>query len=414
MSKYYFFERMASMKFITRKTLIWVGIIVIAISLVLVGGCGKKAAPKPLPEGNKVQNQGNVPNGNVIMSRIVMGYYENPWPGNPDEIGSFPSLKEFGKYMSTVSPYWYKATATGDIDSKESKLVYDAAKGMKIKIIPLITNIREATDDILAKPEVRSALANNIAKLVKDKDYDGINIDFEMLDPAHKDNLTAFMAELYPKMVSLNKTLIISVFPKVDVHESVHGAYDYAELARYADYLQIMTYDRHWSTSDPGPIAPINWYEANVKYAVETCGPEKILVGVGVYGYDWVNKKGETVTYVDAITLADKNGIGVRFDEESRSPYFSYGNGHEVWFENAQSISAKLDVIQKYNPAGIAIWRLGQEQPEVWETINRKFPKGQGFMNNNAKNAIKNAASAEKGQVDSKPKGGFFSNFFGR
>ena len=177
-------------------------------------------------------------------------------------------------------------------------------------------------------------------------------------------------------MKDKKKTLIVSVFPKVDVAESVHGAYDYDALSKQSDYLQIMAYDRHWATSEAGAIAPIGWFEENLKYAIEHGGGAgKVIIGLSLYGYDWGGKaEAETVTYVDATVRAEKAGAQILFDETDKAPYFIYDD-HEVWFEDERSMNAKLDVIAKYNPAGIALWRLGQEQPEIWNAITAKYPK---------------------------------------
>jgi spore germination protein len=343
----------------------------------LAGGCSNSPAPKPLPGmPDSTDNPGVNGAGKIMMpSRMIIGYYENPWPGTPDKTGSFPSMKSFAKSMTGVGPFWYKATKDGSIETKDSQIVYDTARDLKLKMYPLITNKTGSTEELLGNPEVRSKAIDNIVKLVQEKQYDGINIDFELLPPAQRDNLTSFMAELYPKMQGINKAVIISVFPQVDVAEDVSGAYNYPELAKNADFLQIMTYDHHWSTSKPGPIAPIDWYEKNIKYAIDNCGgPQKVIIGVGLYGYDWVGKEGETITYVDAIVRAEQHEAKIMYDETVQAPHFSYKD-HEVWFENDKSIAAKLDIIAKYNPAGIALWRLGQEQPEVWPLIDSKFPK---------------------------------------
>lgn len=349
--------------------------IFIAAVLLGVAGCSKAPAPKPLP-GDTNSPQPGAPDKIVMPPRMIIGYYENPWPGTPDQTGSFPSMKTFGGNMTGVGPFWFRATKEGTLEAKDSQLVYDTAKGMGLKMYPLVTNKAGSTDAVLGDPATRTKVIDSIVKLAKDKQYDGINIDFELLPPKHRDNLTAFMAELYPKMSSANKTVIISVFPQVDVAEDVSGAYNYPELAKNADFLQIMTYDNHWSTSKPGPIAPIDWYEKNIKYAIDQCGgPHKVLIGVGAYGYEWAKgKDGETITYVDAIVRADQHGAKVEYDDAAQAPHYKYAD-REVWFENDKSTAAKLDVVAKYNPAGIAIWRLGQEQPEIWPIINQKFHK---------------------------------------
>ena len=192
-------------------------ILFVFAALSLLGGCSKKA-PKPLP---------GTPGAAVKPPRMVIGYYENPWPGTPDKSGSFPSMKTFAKSMSGVGPFWYSVTNDGTLTTKESQLVYDTAKGLGLKMYPLVTNSPKATDVILGDPAIRSKAIDNIVKVVKEKNYDGVNIDFELLPKKHRENLTAFMAELYPKLHSANKTVIISVFPQVDVAEDVSGAYDY-------------------------------------------------------------------------------------------------------------------------------------------------------------------------------------------
>ena len=345
-------------------------LIVFVLSLpLMMSGCSKAPAPKPL--GDK-----GAPGAALKPTRMVIGYYENPWPGTPDKTGSFPSMKTFAKSMTAVGPFWYKATMDGSLEAKDSQLVYDTAKGLGLKMYPLITNKTGATDAVLGDPAIRTKVTDNIVKLVKEKNYDGVNIDFELLPAKERDNLTAFMAELYPKMQQAGKTLIISVFPQVDVAEDVSGAYDYPALAKNADYLQIMLYDRHWSTSEPGAIAPVDWYEKNLKYAIEQAGGNrKVIAGVSAYGYDWKKGgQGETITYADAIAKADQHDAKIAYDESAQAPHFAYGD-HEVWFENDRSTAAKLDIVAKYDPAGIAIWRLGQEQPEIWPIVDKKFPK---------------------------------------
>lgn len=343
--------------------------------LLLVGGCLNRPAPKPLQDGT--QNIADPPPA-PMPARLVIGYYENPYPGTPDQTGSFPSMKAFGKSMSAVGPFWYRATSDGTLETKESQIVYDTARQMGLKIFPLITNKTGATDAVLANPAIRSKVIANIVKVVKEKPYDGVNVDFELVPQKYRDDLTAFMAELYDQLHPLNKLVIISVFPQVDVAADISGAYNYPELAKNSDFLQIMTYDHHWSTSPPGPIAEIGWYEKNIRYAIDACGgPQKVIIGMGAYGYDWPHEgAADTVKYVDAIVKAEQNGVKINYDEGAEAPWFKYKN-REVWFENAKSTSAKLDVIAKYNPAGIAVWRLGQEQPEIWSLIDRKFPRQQ-------------------------------------
>lgn len=362
--------------FVNKRGRLWIVLLINMMILLTTLGCEvNQDTPKVQPDQATEWLKGFV--GNLTnRKQIVLGYYENPWKGAGENSESLPSMRAFSGSMSAISPYWYKIDKDGTIESLAQDAVYAEARKLGLRVYPLITNKRDATDLILGNQEIRQKATDNLVAMVKEKDYDGVDIDFELLDPAHKDNLTAFMEELYPKMKAINKTVIISVFPRVDVHESVSGAYEYASLAKNTDYVQIMTYDNHWATSKPGPIAPIEWYEKNIKYAIKECGGAgKVLVGVGAYGYDWNSEnKGETITYPNAVVLAEQKGAEIHYDEIYQAPYFKYDD-HEVWFENEKSITAKLRVVDKYKPAGIAIWRLGQEAPDMWQRIDEIFPK---------------------------------------
>lgn len=342
-------------------------ICLIALLLLPVGCAKKQQKPGSNSPSAPSQQQADP------AKKLVIGYYENPWPGTPEWTGSFPTLENYHDEMTGIAPYWYTVQGNGSLTSKESQQVINYAKEKQVKLFALITNKHDETDAILKNPQIRTTAIANILKLVQEKQIDGINIDFELLKPEHKEGLSAFMSELYPQMKKLNKTVIISVFPKVDIATDVTAAYDYPVLAKNSDYLQIMAYDQHWATSTPGPIASIGWVEDNVKAAVQQAGsPQKVILGIPAYGYDWPDKqrtKAETLTYPAAVKRAEQKGAQIMWDDNAKVPHYKYGT-HEVWFENAESTKHKLGLVKQHNLAGIAIWRLGQEDPKMWDVIN--------------------------------------------
>jgi spore germination protein YaaH len=42
---------------------------------------------------------------------------------------------------------------------------------------------------------------------------------------------------------------------------------------------------------------------------------------------------------------------------------------HEVWVEDHQSAVARLGLADRYAAGGVATWRLGLEDPLLWEAI---------------------------------------------
>lgn len=155
---------------------------------------------------------------------------------------------------------------------------------------------------------------------------------------------------------------------------------DYAALAEYADYLMIMAYDESWQGSDPGPVASATFAERSIAYALQYAPPEKLVLGVPFYGRLWsedgqFNGNGVSIKTLEKM-LTDYNAK-ITYSETDQSPkaeftvregdkaytingkQLSPGN-YTVWFENEQSIEAKIQLIHKYNLKGLGSWSLTQ------------------------------------------------------
>ncbi|AZR74431.1 hypothetical protein BBF96_14175 [Anoxybacter fermentans] len=310
----------------------------------------------------------------------VLGYYVN-WntPGSE----SYPSLQKNAQNIDIVSPFWYTITSTGDIQTKyggHQTNVSTLTRQQGQLLLPLINN-QNSNSSILIDSNIRRKAIDNIVALVQWNNYDGVNIDFEFIPPWSKDGYTTFIRELSQKLHARGKMIIISVFPKVDVSYDLSGAYDYKALAPYIDRLVIMTYDNHWAGGPAGPIAPINWVEENILYALQEVPADKILLGVANYGYDWPLNGGwgKDLAAKKAIDLAERKGALIKWDSEAQVPYFYYtdslGNKHVVWFESSYSLDFKLQLVNKYNLKGIAIWRLGNEEDRFWSIIKDRLNK---------------------------------------
>ena len=106
----------------------------------------------------------------------------------------------------------------------------------------------------------------------------------------------------------------------------------------------------------------------------------KILMGIPNYGYDWVvgsSSPATVVSNVGAINIAVQNNAQIFFDETSKTPYFNYRDGsgrrHEVWFEDARSIQAKMDLVREFELAGVSFWHIGTYFAQAWEVLTANF-----------------------------------------
>jgi spore germination protein YaaH len=137
-----------------------------------------------------------------------------------------------------------------------------------------------------------------------------------------------------------------------------------------------MCYDFKEAQSPPGPVAPFSWVEQNITLAIQQgFRPEQICLGVATYGYDWPvgETGGFSVPTAEIMKKITMNGYNVKWSDQYQEPYYTYtnnfGESREVWFENANTLQTKLNLVNKYKLAGISIWRLGYEDQKFWDTI---------------------------------------------
>jgi spore germination protein YaaH len=268
-------------------------------------------------------------------------------------------------------------TLSGLIPSQQ--ISYANSNG--IKPLAMITNNFDGNiaKTLLESPTNRQTLINNTLNALKVNGYKGVNVDLEGIYYYDRSYFTAFMQELYNTLHPQGFDVTIAVPAKTSdsPNASWSGAFDYAALSTYSDKIVLMTYDEHYFGGTPGPIASIGWVENVIKYAITVIPKDKILLGTAAYGYDWWQGGAKSYTMSGIYNLASTYGATIQWDDTSKSPYFNYldstGLSHTVWFENAQSLNYKLDLVNSYNLSGIGMWRLGQETADYWTSIRTKF-----------------------------------------
>src|SRR5262249_40448257 len=160
---------------------------------------------------------------------------------------------------------------------------------------------------------------------------------FEAITASDGPLLSAFMTNLYQDFKRYNKTVAMAVPPKArDVNTGWAGAYTYSDLRAWADYFIIMAYDQHFTNGSPGPIASLPWLNDIANYASNTLGSQKIIWGIGVYGYDWNTSyypapPAQPRTWAETQQLAQQynNGGGFSYDYVNQAPSLVYVADHQ-------------------------------------------------------------------------------------
>ena len=282
--------------------------------------------------------------------------------------------------LQETNPGWYTLAADGSIIlnyKAEDPSMRAALTGTQL--VPTIKNYVNGGFDgamvatIVNDPALREKHAEALTQLVVTKNFDGIDIDYESVPATSKANFSAFITILAQKLHGANRVLSVTVHAKTSDTSTRNGpgAQDWRAIGGAADSVKIMAYDKHWSTSEAGAITPLDWLGQVAAYAESAIPAGKAIIGLPWYGYDWLGTAGTSVTYAQAIALANQNGATITRDASGEAT-FTY-NGRTVFFQDAAAYKAKVDLITKNYPgiAGFAHWRVGAEDPGIWATVRQ-------------------------------------------
>ncbi len=297
-------------------------------------------------------------------------------------------------HIQELSPVWYQLDSSGDgsinayAGARDAALI-EQAHAQSTLVIPLINNHYAGVGfdaapvgTVIHDPALRAAHVTTLVNETLAYAYDGIDIDYESLNGASdREAFSLFIEELATELHAHGKLLSIAVHPKTREPGSWDGpqAQDWERIGAAVDRFRVMTYAYHWSTSKPGPIAPLWWMEDVVGFATSVVPPNNVYMGIHFYGHDWTGASSSSVTWETAQTLISAHGATQRWKDKETwrrtvaEPWFAYtdeqGQPHEVWYADRDSVAARLKVVRKYGLGGIAVWRLGGEDPANWSAI---------------------------------------------
>lgn len=290
--------------------------------------------------------------------------------------------------LNVVSPSYFDLHAdgslklTGQLDPNFINQMHE--KG--IKVVPFLSNHWDRNLGRAALQN-REQLATQIADTIVKYNLDGVQVDIENVTEADRDNYTDLVRLLREKLPKEKEVSVAVAANPYGWTKGWHGSYDYQSLAKYASYLMIMTYDQSYEGSPQGPVASYDWVEKSIQYALnEGLSPNQIVLGIPFYGRYWMEGSatgGYGISNSKVTEMVKRYNGQVIFDEASKSPkaiitikegdpttvvggkVLQPGTYH-IWFENEQSIGAKMNLLHQYDLKGTGSWSLGQEDVAIW------------------------------------------------
>lgn len=369
--------------------LLFIGSLTLSMSLT---GCGN--VPQTNPQSSQqITDNGKPPEAEATRQdvlgnekRVVMGFYtdaEGPVPSSKD------SMVKHINALDEVSFFWYTFDSSGNV--KKSGQVDMSTKNLaqknKAKAYALVHNMAGGGFDanlahrVLSNTSARSNFVTSLVNLTTREGWDGIAVDIEKTPPADRNNFSTFLDELHNALKAKDKVLNVSIPAKyIDYPSDLwSGAYDYTAIGKAADQVVLMTYDEHGLGTTQGPIASHDWVNKVILYAVGKIPKEKIVMGLPVYAFDWGSNKPNTPAYLSftqSMDQAKKHGVDIQYNDHDQVPHYQYtasGVRHEVYLENSKSLGVKLDYARKHQLHGVAIWRLGMEDPSMWDNVLKTY-----------------------------------------
>lgn len=216
---------------------------------------------------------------------------------------------------------------------------------------------------------LRDALVADIAAGARA--YDGVQIDFEAVSSRDYENFYAFL-ELLKKGLG-GKTLSVAL--PAQVKDSSEG-FSYERIGKIADRIVVMAYDEHWSASEPGPVASLDWCHRVSAYAMSKVGAGRLVMGAPFYGRAWADKSpSRAYKYSSLVKLIDEKGIG-SIQRKDEIPFLEYEElvSVKVFFDDYASTLARLSMYSLASVRNVAFWRLGQEDPVIWGAMTAAAP----------------------------------------
>ncbi|MDR0376840.1 MAG: glycoside hydrolase [Spirochaetaceae bacterium] len=199
------------------------------------------------------------------------------------------------------------------------------------------------------------------------KPFDGLQIDFELVPRNDGEAFLGFLRKLRDGLGGKPLTAALPARTK----GLENDVYDYQKLLPLVDRILVMAYDEHWATSEPGPIASLDWCESVAAYALETLGPDKLIMGLPFYGRTWgsVNPN-RAFFHIGIERIKRENNVDV-VSRRGGVPTFTYEVPVTitVFYEDEYSLATRLSMYRTMGVRSVGFWALGQETPLVWKLL---------------------------------------------
>jgi peptidoglycan-N-acetylglucosamine deacetylase len=320
----------------------------------------------------------------IDSNPTVLGFYVN-WDDN-----SFFSLQAHAREMDGVVGEWAFLADSGNavtwnLGDTKKKDVLGLVKALPVderpRLYAMLTNVDPVSHSfdpkrahrLLTDATNRARAIQSLASGVKRFGLAGVMIDLEQVDAESRAGLSVFVRELRDAL-AVDSALVMQTVAS-DASDT-----ELRDAGQNADLVIVMLYDEHYATGDPGPVASQSWYDAGAKRALTLMPREKAIFAIGTYGYHWDDSgapgPADAATFSEVMRSVREHKGRVTYMSPSLNPVATWTDAdstdHQVWFLDAITAWNEFSTTVALGARGVALWRLGAEDPSLWRVIGTK------------------------------------------
>ena len=295
-------------------------------------------------------------------------------------------------YLTYITLFTYGFTPEGNLIDLDDEEVIRIAREYGVAPLMLISTLTEEgtfsnqlASAGLNNPEAQNRLIDQILANLQAKNYHGLDVDFEYILPEDRAAYVDFIRNVTTRLNAAGYQVITALAPKTSSDQPglLYEAHDYRGIGEASNFVLLMTYEWGYAYGPPMAVSPLNKVQEVIDYAVTQIDRNKIFMGMPNYGYNWTlpfvkgTSQAQSISNVGAVELAGQVGAYIQYDPVAQAPHFNYYDEqwreHEVWFEDARSVRAKLDLVPLYGLRGVSYWNIMKFFPQNWAVLNALY-----------------------------------------
>ena len=284
--------------------------------------------------------------------------------------------------VNVIAPTWFFIDDTsGNLTDLTSSDYVNTAHAAGLKVFAVLNDFdggissRDETGAVLSSTSARNKIISFVISSVQNAGADGVNVDIENVNENSSEAFNEFLRELSVECRNAGLYLSVDTY----VPQPYNTFYDREAFAEVCDYVVTMAYDEHTSGSEEaGSVSSISWVQQALSDAGTVVPAEKTVIAIPFYTRVWTTDKSGGITssamgMSEAENYVSEHSMLRSWDDKLKQNYAvleSSGEKTEIWLEDGESISAKMEEIISANAAGVAEWKLGLQSSDIWQVIS--------------------------------------------